>query len=350
MPLYTGDYLRDTRHLTPMRHGIYLLLLMHCWDQKGPLPLDANECGGIANCRSHDEIDALNYVLNKYFVKMDDGWYNHRMHDEIKKSERESEIYREAGLKSAEIRRAKSAKRRADIASRTKVEPRLNLGLTSVGNPNPNPNPIPNQEPVVLTSSASTQNSVVNQKQDQILSGGVKKTDSPRQRKTLAAISDDVGNTGTAGKRGSSRENNTSIAPTAAVWNSYAAAYEQRWHALPTRNAHVNGMLARFVTRVPAAEAPDIAAFYVGSPKTLYVNAKHAVNLLLRDAEQLRTEWLTGIHGTQTQARQIDETATKGAMWDRLIREAKIEEDERERLEASQQLALPDKGNSDGAN
>jgi uncharacterized protein YdaU (DUF1376 family) len=77
LPLYTGDYLRDTRHLTPAKHGIYLLALMYCWDTQGPMPLDEQECAGICNCRSADEIDAMRYVLQRYFV--DDGWYNKRM-------------------------------------------------------------------------------------------------------------------------------------------------------------------------------------------------------------------------------------------------------------------------------
>lgn len=87
LPLYTGDYLRDTRHLSPLKHGIYLLLIMHCWDQKGPLPLDEQECAGIANCRSSDEIESLRYVLDRFFVRMDDGHYNSRMQREIERAE-----------------------------------------------------------------------------------------------------------------------------------------------------------------------------------------------------------------------------------------------------------------------
>ena len=86
LPLFTGDYLRDTRHLTPLKHGIYILLLMHCWDQKGPAPNDEQECAGIANCRSADEIESLRYILDRYFVHMDDGWYNKRMMQEIETS------------------------------------------------------------------------------------------------------------------------------------------------------------------------------------------------------------------------------------------------------------------------
>ena len=104
LPLYTGDYLRDTRHLSPLRHGVYLLLLMHCWDQKGPLPLDEQEIAGIANCRSADEIDALRYVVSRFFVQMEDGWYNKRIQTEIERAEVISRERSVAGRKGYEAR------------------------------------------------------------------------------------------------------------------------------------------------------------------------------------------------------------------------------------------------------
>lgn len=104
LPLYTGDYLRDTRHLTPLKHGIYLLLLMHCWDQRGPLPLDEQETAGISNCRSADEIEALRYVLDRYFIRMTDGWYNKRMQVEVERSENISKARSDAGKRGYEAK------------------------------------------------------------------------------------------------------------------------------------------------------------------------------------------------------------------------------------------------------
>ena len=105
MPWYTGDYLRDTRHLDCSEHGIYCLLLMHCWDQKGPLPLDERKLFGISNARSGSEVEALRRVLNEFFVRMDDGWYNKRITEEVAKAEALSSSRREAGYKSAETRK-----------------------------------------------------------------------------------------------------------------------------------------------------------------------------------------------------------------------------------------------------
>lgn len=99
LPLYTGDYLRDTRHLTPLKHGVYLLLLFHCWDHQGPLPLDEQECAGIANCRSADEVEALRYVLDRFFVRMDDGWYNSRLQREVERANAISIKRKSAGAK-----------------------------------------------------------------------------------------------------------------------------------------------------------------------------------------------------------------------------------------------------------
>ena len=142
LPLFTGDYLRDTRHLSPLKHGIYLLALMHCWDSKGPLPLDEQECAGICNCRSADEVEAMRYVIDRYFVRMEDGHYNKRMAEEVAKSERLSGQFRQAGLKSAEVRREK-----ARTGTRTKVEGRLKVGSALVEprlvSPSPSPSSVP---------------------------------------------------------------------------------------------------------------------------------------------------------------------------------------------------------------
>jgi hypothetical protein len=89
------------------------------------------------------------------------------------------------------------------------------------------------------------------------------------------------------------------------TWKSYSAAYGRRYAVDPVRNAKVNAQLAQFVDRVGAAEAPEIAAFFVNHPSAYYGTRGHSIACLLADAEKLRTEWATNrtINGT-TQRRQ----------------------------------------------
>ena len=91
----------------------------------------------------------------------------------------------------------------------------------------------------------------------------------------------------------------TTVAPTAEVWKAYAEAYENRYGATPVRNAKGNGQLAQFVARIGADEGPAVARFYVGHQGQFYVRAMHSTDLLLRDAEKLRTEWATGRGGVE---------------------------------------------------
>jgi uncharacterized protein YdaU (DUF1376 family) len=114
LPLYTGDYLRDTRACSMAEHGAYLLFLIHCWDTREPVPLDEREAAGICNARSGDELEAMRRVLARYFVKMDDGWYNKRMQTEIERAEAISRARSDAGRKGFEaIARRLTSKRPA---------------------------------------------------------------------------------------------------------------------------------------------------------------------------------------------------------------------------------------------
>lgn len=123
MPFYTGDYQRDTRHLSMMEHGAYRLLLDHCWDQRGPLPLDERRIFGICNARSNEEMGAVRHVLAEFFVAMDDGWYNRRIMREIEKSHALSSKRREVGKLGAAALKSKKRKDIPPIAEQLPTYP-----------------------------------------------------------------------------------------------------------------------------------------------------------------------------------------------------------------------------------
>jgi hypothetical protein len=128
------------------------------------------------------------------------------------------------------------------------------------------------------------------------------------------------------------------VAPGSLVWAAYSNAYREKYDAAPVRNAKVNGQLAQLVARLGAEEAPAVAAYFVGHKNALYVRAMHPTDLLLRDAEKLRTEWATGRQVTQTQATQADRTQTNLNTFAPLIAEAR-EREAKERDDAERSAA-----------
>lgn len=127
LPWYTGDYLRDTRHLSTTEHGAYLMLLAYCWDQKGPAPLEERKLSGITNARSDDEMGALRRVLSEFFERTEDGWINPRMQAEIERSE--------------QLSKARSAAGSKGYKARAKQLPSKRKAHASIPNPIPTPTP-----------------------------------------------------------------------------------------------------------------------------------------------------------------------------------------------------------------
>lgn len=141
MPIYTGDYLRDTQHLSCSEHGIYLKLLMHCWDQKGPAPLDERKLSGIVNARSSDEVEAMRRVLGEFFIRMEDGHYNKRMQQEVERSEAISGARSAAGRRGYEAKAKHLLSKSQASAEQVPLSPSPSPSLTP--SPPPEENPIP---------------------------------------------------------------------------------------------------------------------------------------------------------------------------------------------------------------
>jgi uncharacterized protein YdaU (DUF1376 family) len=94
MPLYVGDYLGDTGHLTTAQHGAYLLLMMHYW-RKGELPDDDRQLSKITKLplRTWCEYRA---TLQDFFHS---GWRHKRIDAELARMMRVSEKRAIAGQK-----------------------------------------------------------------------------------------------------------------------------------------------------------------------------------------------------------------------------------------------------------
>jgi uncharacterized protein YdaU (DUF1376 family) len=94
MPLYVGDYLGDTGHLTTAQHGAYLLLMMHYW-RKGELPDDDRQLSKITKLPLKTWCE-YRVTLQDFFYE---GWKHKRIDAELEKMMRVSAKRAIAGQK-----------------------------------------------------------------------------------------------------------------------------------------------------------------------------------------------------------------------------------------------------------
>jgi uncharacterized protein YdaU (DUF1376 family) len=94
MPFYVGDYLRDTRRLSTVEHGAYLLLIMEYWTQGG-LPDDDKKLARIAGL-SGDEWAEVRDNLSELFQP---GWKHKRVDAELATAADKSDAAREKANK-----------------------------------------------------------------------------------------------------------------------------------------------------------------------------------------------------------------------------------------------------------
>lgn len=87
MPLYIGDYLADTAHLTQAQHGAYLLLLMALWRRNGSLPDDDNQLAAITRS-TLKEWKTLRPVLERLCTVANGLWTQKRVTIEFEKAAR----------------------------------------------------------------------------------------------------------------------------------------------------------------------------------------------------------------------------------------------------------------------
>jgi uncharacterized protein YdaU (DUF1376 family) len=98
-PLYVADYLAKTGHLTQGQHGAYLLLLLHYYATRKPIPADRLSLQRICRSFAGYEDTAVDAVLKYFFELRSDGWHNARIDEELEKAELISGARRAAAAK-----------------------------------------------------------------------------------------------------------------------------------------------------------------------------------------------------------------------------------------------------------
>lgn len=134
MPMYWGDYLRDTMHLRTEGHGAYLLLIAAYWTSGEPLPDDDDHLMAITRLEAR-AWKRIKPSLQKFFAVGDGVWRHGRIDGELERATRLSKARQEAGKRGGK----RSANARADGQAKSKQ----NTKQETQQSPTPSQSPSP---------------------------------------------------------------------------------------------------------------------------------------------------------------------------------------------------------------
>ena len=161
MPLYVGDYLADTLHLTTRQHGAYLLLLMHAWRNGGNIPTTEAAQAAVARMPVKEWAKDAEIVLEFFDFDPEgkDGIWHQRVRDELAVAEAMTQQRSKAGKASAAKRERERQRNGNEIS--TPVERPLDSRTKPSQSQSPSPDlttipSVANSAPVGASQSAKS--------------------------------------------------------------------------------------------------------------------------------------------------------------------------------------------------
>lgn len=131
-----GDYAKKAGRLSMLQHGAYTLLMDSCYDREQFPTLE--EAIDWTWASSKEEVEAVEFVLKKFFVLQDGVYVQPRIKEEIDAYQAKAETNQRIAQEREEKRRAKMAKRSDSSTNRART--------VDESSP-PDHEPPPNQEP-----------------------------------------------------------------------------------------------------------------------------------------------------------------------------------------------------------
>lgn len=139
MPLYIGDYLADTAHLTTDQHGAYLLLLMAYWRNGGPLRDDDAEFAAITR-QSASNWKKMRPTLQRFFSVVDRVWISARCEKELAEASRRKQEQKARTEKARAAKQAVARKYVTEVVTGS-VTGVVTSAVTGSTSPSPSPSP-----------------------------------------------------------------------------------------------------------------------------------------------------------------------------------------------------------------